>query len=783
MIFKKEHILFLLLLILVIIFFNKVLFFKESFCYRDIYRYYYPYKYFASESIRNCEIPLWNPYIFCGVPFIAALQSQVFYPLSIICYIFPFQLAFNLFYVIHYFLAALFMYFLAKKWGLSRISCVFSSIAFAFSGYMLSVLDMTSTLSSVIWLPLLVLILDIIKEKIKDKKGWGLQLILFAVIFGFLILGGEPTIAYLSFMFLFFYSFISFNKNQKKLIPKTLLILIFGIVLAVLFISVQLIPFFEYMLLSDRLADVPDLYKTGWSIPFSQLITFVIPHISGDITLQYVPWFDFTQQWLKSTYFGFLTILFVLIGIILNSQNKSRRWFLGIVILASVFLSLGHNTSIYKIFYSYLPGLKLIKHPAKFIFLAVFCISIASGCGLDYLIKLKKFNQQSLKKVLYSFISVFSPIFILFFLAPKIFFTHRYLAGEVDGIYIYKIILTSIIFFLMAIVLVLFHLKNMIKPKTTGYLAVIILIVDLFLNGYFINPTLKNDFYAAIPEYAKFLKSHKNNRILTVYEGSEHNYTYGRNFQDSMENGKMSLYPNLNIIYDIYNADGYESLIFKRHNDIFSIPKKFPSLRTGRFLSFLSVDYLVTFWKIQESPILKLKYEKYIKFYEFSRPLPRAYLSYDNVFCEDQFSSFSKLQDLVFAGDKKLDPFQNAVIDLNGERARQFEKFHYNRSIEPADIVFYSANSAVVRAESSSDCFLILTDTYYPGWKAYVDGKETKIYEANYLFRGVPLDKGSHIVKFVFSPFSYKIGLIITVFSLIGAFLFLLRELIRANYI
>ena len=61
---------------------------------------YYPYKYFVAETIRDGNLPLWNQYVACGIPFLANIHSGIFYPLSLLYCIFPFQIGFNIFYLL-----------------------------------------------------------------------------------------------------------------------------------------------------------------------------------------------------------------------------------------------------------------------------------------------------------------------------------------------------------------------------------------------------------------------------------------------------------------------------------------------------------------------------------------------------------------------------------------------------------------------------------------------------------------------------------------------------------
>ena len=69
---------------------------------------------------------------------------------------------------------------------------------------------------------------------------------------------------------------------------------------------------------------------------------------------------------------------------------------------------------------------------------------------------------------------------------------------------------------------------------------------------------------------------------------------------------------------------------------------------------------------------------------------------------------------------------------------------------------------------SSENTFLVLSDTYFPGWKAYVDGKEEKIYRANYNFRAIPLRAGTHKVEFVYHPMSFTLGTVVTFLAIMG---------------
>jgi hypothetical protein len=83
-----------------------------------------------------------------------------------------------------------------------------------------------------------------------------------------------------------------------------------------------------------------------------------------------------------------------------------------------------------------------------------------------------------------------------------------------------------------------------------------------------------------------------------------------------------------------------------------------------------------------------------------------------------------------------------------------------------ASIVSDKSTEVVIQAESDRDCMLFLADSYYPGWRALVDGQEAQVYRANYLFRAIQLPKGKHEVRFVFEPASFDLGKDISLYTL-----------------
>ena len=362
---------------LVLIFFAKFLTGETVFAFKDLSRYFYPLRYLMVEQVKSGHWPLWNPYIYCGYPLLATMQVCFFYPLTLIYYLLPFALAFNYYIISHYFLAALFMYLLLRHYYLTRGGAAFGGIVFAFSGYLLSVSNMNTSLSGVIWLPLALLLWD------RAIKGGGIgNYLAFSLVSAVMLLGGEPTIIYFSYWLFFAYGLVF---AQKKLL--SLVGLAGAGLLTVGLCAVQLFPFFELAKFSDRVA-ANYLLISSSSFPPREIISLVFPFFFGnpgqfggytDILLGSVQ-----QSWLISPYFGLLPLFFVFLTV---RSNLKGAFFWGAA-LVSLLMALGHYSFLFPLAYKIIPGVSLIRYPVKYMFMASFSFTLLAAFGFDRFLRL-----------------------------------------------------------------------------------------------------------------------------------------------------------------------------------------------------------------------------------------------------------------------------------------------------------------------------------------------------------------------------------------------------------
>jgi uncharacterized membrane protein YfhO len=111
---------------------------------------------------------------------------------------------------------------------------------------------------------------------------------------------------------------------------------------------------------------------------------------------------------------------------------------------------------------------------------------------------------------------------------------------------------------------------------------------------------------------------------------------------------------------------------------------------------------------------------------------------------------------------KPFEPDQLALVEIPVQFSAEQKTFQGN--VENLEI---DEMSVALTTSSNSPAFLVLSDVYYPGWRAYIDGEETKIYQTNYILRGIVIPAGNHSILFEFKPKSFYIGLSISVISLL----------------
>jgi O-antigen/teichoic acid export membrane protein len=264
----------------------------------------YVWKSYLREAIGRGELPLWNPYLFAGVPFLAAGQHSALYPFTILFYILPLPLAYGVFTWLQLALAAIGMALFARVLRLGWAASLFAGLAYAFSSFFVASVVFTMIISAAAWLPWLLASIEMVIRKQEEKGDVAYSpapyVIAGALVLGLQTLAGHPEVTVLTLLTAGFYAGVRLlvlarrTKAWRRALRLGLWLL--GMVVAGLALgAIQLIPLLELVGTSFREGSVSYDQVVGWAWPSRQLLTFFLPDFFGNPS--HHGWYD---PWLRA---------------------------------------------------------------------------------------------------------------------------------------------------------------------------------------------------------------------------------------------------------------------------------------------------------------------------------------------------------------------------------------------------------------------------------------------------------------------------------------------------
>lgn len=761
---------------LILFFFLDVVFFNQNFFWRDLLSHSYPAKKILINALEAGYYPLWNPYIGVGIPYLADLSNQPLYFLNILFILFPSGLAMNATIILHYLFCAIFTYLFIKDLTKNPYIGIFAGISFSLSGYCISLSCNLEYLSAIIWLPatLWAFYRSIDTEKI-------IYLFLTALFLSMFIFGGEPMAFYIISGLIILRCLFEFdNPNTSKKYY------IYGglIFLGTLFIAaVQLLPAIQLAGLSNRSLGLYFSEATIWSFNPLRLIEFFLPFFYGHNFPYPQYWGVFLQKhtfdvpWAESIYAGVIPFILAFCSLY-YSRNKERIYWVSVLII-TLLIAFGIYTPVYKVLFTILPYFSSFRYPEKLILFVSFSIIILASYAL------KDICINKPPKLSYTFIFrllVFMTviIFSMFIDFNNVFPLHfMMVSGDVTPEYLnfncrFKIFYFALILIIFWCSWYYFHKK----VSNINYFICFIIFIT-FLDLFYINTnayiTSRINFYnqktiatEAINEYwkEKYPPRALFSKHLSKFTNPDklplNNPAFLQNFHTFFNLYWLeNLIPNRSVIYGVGSFNTVSSLnigtVSDLSNELFQIDKKL-------FLKNFNINYILSTDLDIDS------YNKYalstinnkLNVLHIVKELtPRTFFVYNAELFEN--NNTIKYNFLSQSFDIKNSILLNGLQDNISLDADNFST---------AEIIAYSDNEVLISARSKKEGFLILLDSYYPGWKVYVDDKPAQILVADCIYRGVKLSPGKHKVHFIFDPIIVKLGALLTLIGLIlGIFL------------
>ncbi len=722
---QKEGVIILLFLLFPVLTTWNVLFSEETFLGADVIDGYLPWRFFLiNELLKNHSLPLWNPYALSGTPFIGNIQASIFYPLSYIMLIKPY-FTFKILYIINHSILGLGLYFLLQDFKISRPISFTMAFAVSTGGPLWNgSLVFSQTLA---WMPFSVLFVK------KSLEGKTLFIPLTAVTLSIQLAGGYPQLFWITILFCFLFFLHSLYAGYS--LHYTLYSFLLVFLLFFLLSSVQLFPTAELVLISQRHLDTASLVETSLKERFNPLFFLLIffPAISSKNL--------FSENYLWGNISGILFLVSFLY--ILRPENFKKlryKYFLSFSILFSLFLSAGDVNPLNKYIQS-APPFSFFRHGSQYIVIGLISLLILSAQGLENFFN--NINKKSIKALGLFFILFLIILISLVNSIPEVSlpFSKR------------AFILTSAINLAVVFSVFLIALRSPLH-------SFLILIFLLFLNN-FINLkkfSIPSDFYTQV-KYKNLLF----NQIKSYI-------TEPSRIISSV------VHPNESLLYKIQAVNGYDSVMIGRYIKFYLVASnrtgdtgnvtylKNPDFRS-KLADILNVKYILSNIELFHEKLVLITKVGDFFLYQNKHSFPRVYFATewqildDNEIVERMLKEDIISKHIVFFETKDRELIQKTLN--TGKR----QNINIDSTVT---FIAYENERIIINVKSAQDGFLVLNDTYYPGWKAYDNGKRTEIFRANYFMRAIKLSPGEHEVVFEYDPWTYKLGKMLSITGFIS---------------
>jgi uncharacterized membrane protein YfhO len=740
----------------------------------DIWYEYFYWRKFAYENLAKGELPLWNPYIFSGTPFMAGMQSAIFYPLNFIFLLLDVPSAVNLSIAIHCFLASLFTYCYVRYIGISHTGALLSAISFAYgTPYFLHIFaGHLSNLCTMIWLPLIFLAIELFLDKRQLRYAiWG------GIALAMQILAGHIQYVFYSVIISSIYFVLNVIVRRREGKTCFLLAGFSGlIVIGVLLSAVQLLPAWE---LTQNSAREGATYQwiSQFSLPPEGLITLLIPNFFGDNLV--TPYWGKSLQWEVSVYVGVIPLFLAVAACVFGASGKVKH--VSLLAAAALLLALGKYTPLLLILYNYVPGFGMFRGLAKFVFVFSFAVAVLAGWGADKAAtlaaagdtKLKKFSYVLLAGAILSIVlSLITTFFDKYRWAPMVAsyvtsetwyyqpppITNEFVQGSINTA-LHSLFRSCFIAILLAVLLWAWSTTKNRLNRLVPAILVGLTSLDLWLFG------------------APYLVSFDPQQLRV--DGDLKSFL-SRDLEPFRIATPVDRLLNVGMSEGIEGVGGYEPLMVKRYSEILSlaegrpIEKRVVVARIEKFsplLNLLNVKYYVVAAPDQriQPEIEPVFQNSNYKIYHNPYALPRSFVVHEVRVVEEPREVLRQM------GNPGFNPTLTAIVEEKVESLPS----DVNTQSSPPSFVERSLNRVLLEATLDRAGLLVLADVFYPGWKCFVDGKETNIYRANYVMRGIFVPAGRHRVEFRYEPLSFKVGVVLSLASLILAAGFLIRHRVK----
>ncbi len=748
-------------LILAILWFCQDLVFRgEVPFFRDLGAYFYPLRLSVAESIKSGELPLWDRRLAQGFPLMAAFQPGVFYPLHVLLAVVPFFLSIRLLFIVHFIIAATGAYKLVRYWQYPSSIAAIGALMFSLGGTVVSLTNLLNHFQSAVWLPWVILTW----EQLLRAPSWR-RLLIFSIVLALQFLAGSPEFFAMSMGLVVLDGLRMRSRNNQLSLQRVIGLLMGALLLVAGLTMVQTLATGELFLNSRR----QQLIATGESIQWSLnpvnllnllLLTTEIDPSSGN-GVRFI--LSNEPSFFVNYYMGSVSLLGVCLWAYYSAWRE--KLILSFLTVGFLILAFGDYTPVYPLLVQHFAWVSAFRFPEKLFFLVHAVLLFITIKGLGYLAE-QNVRRTKQSAIILAAVCVLWTALYLFvlggadFVGDKIAQLNRLAAPSAPSANAVASLLTNLerqILLTVAIAL-LFYIASLKQLKSSLVTTVLVGVVfaDLLSANKGFLFSVPPKLILGTPTVTIPGKNEDGRIFYYPSPGDLHPSSLlikGRPaFQEAVALWYRNLLPNAGIFYGFEYMQEIDALGRRSYTNFLSFANGIDPTAQIRLLRAFNVGYVVSFRELSISGLtLVHRYpEHYSWLYKIDRPVPRAYIVNKSLVEKDSMRTLHRLSDSQF------DPRAEVLLD----REIPIHPKGYFES--KTRILNYQNSLVTIETETNDDGILVFLDSHYPGWKAYVDGKETAIARANHFYRAVRVPPGRHRVEFKFEPYVFKIGLIIS---------------------
>lgn len=747
----------------------------------------FPFREFAAQSLRAGDgFPLWNPYQFGGMPYVAAMHGDIFYPTFLLRLILPTDVAMTWGFIIHMVLAGFFTFGFLRAAGVKLHAASVGAVSYLLSGAVASYaspghdgkLFVSSLLPAALWA---------ITLGVRDGKraAWGA----LAVVVGLAVLSPHPQLLqYMLLMSGAYALWLAFrplavpspvanpgqpgqsNRAEDKKQWKRLGPALGAVILGGLIGAIQYLPVREYVDWSPRAGGKGYDYATSFSLPLEETINMYLPQFSGILD----NYWGRNGIHFHSEYLGasVLVLAFFAFGGGLTNKHRKHAWFWLGTLIVSLFWAWGGNTPFYHLVYALVPGTTFFRAPSTILYITAFATAVLAAFGAERaLAGAGKNAAAGVKRYAIIWVGIALLVGLLASLggltniAMSILGDVRGDLIEANESWVSLGAWRSALAVLATVALLVLSMRDRLSVSLRGWLLVGVVALDLWSieRHYWIFSPPASELYASddIIEYLQNLK--QPGRVIA--------YPLDANMapHDPFLLGDALMH------HRIRGVLGYHGNELGRYQQLYGKNDGFQPLANPNFWSLVNARFFYT-----NTPGLPFPGARLVAgpvrdaagsmtyLYELPGEHPAAWVAPLKVRLDDP-TALATLMNPNFDVRRVAIFDSSAAVDAQPVNSRLPDPVTFGVTVDRYDP---GAIDLTLDQPAPANAALIVSENYYPGWSATVDGRAVSTHRVDYTLIGVELPEGATRIELRFSEAAYESGKQITLLAL-GAAVFI----------